>query len=128
MRLLLVFFFFNFLYSRLRAIYSVSRRAQHVSDRRDPSIYKIDTIYNILYWYSQKRECKCAKMHHESFIINIHGSISPTNIFATYICGVFFCVCIIDKCFSIFLYDPHRIDWKFIRNIERVRKKTGYLC
>lgn len=30
---------------------------------------------------SQKRECKCAKKQHESFAINIHGSISPRNIF-----------------------------------------------
>lgn len=34
---------------------------------------------------SQKRECKCAKMQHESFVINIHGSISPTNIYAAYV-------------------------------------------
>lgn len=36
------------------------------------------------WWCSQKRECKCAKKQHESFIINIHRSISPTNTFATY--------------------------------------------
>lgn len=83
------------------------------------------TIYKMICDFSccsQKRECKCAKMQHESFVINIHRSISPTNIYATY----FF------YWFSFFFSLSFPIDnWKkstIISIIENALEKKFYCC